>query len=152
MRAVKSHQRGNLIEHLSFVQGNTSWLVHAYLVYVRPFPSIAPLLGHYLGWNKIRTKQNEYNDASIIKRLPGFKHVSYTVTDWCSSMCLQSRVASFTRGFEYMCYKLSFGNVECKRSGFFALNSSAVARGHVYNCITIRILASENSFYWAYFK
>ena len=72
---VKAHQRANLI-HRSFVSRNTSLLVRAYLVYVRPLLEFNSVI--WSPWLKQDIDKIERVQRCFTKRLPGFKHLSYS--------------------------------------------------------------------------
>ena len=124
---VKAHQRANLI-HRSFVSRNTSLLVRAYLVYVRPLLEFNSVI--WSPWLKQDIDKIERVQRCFTKRLPGFKNLSYS--NRLVQLNLPTLELRRLHADLIMCYKLVFGCVECKFSDFFTLNSSTVTRGHMY--------------------
>jgi len=120
----KAHQRANAI-HGAFVSRDTSVLVRAFLVYVRPLVEYNSIM-----WSP-HLKQDieavESVQRRFTRRLPGFKKFSYA--ERFKRLNLPSLELRRLHCDLLWCYKIMFGHVDINFDDMFELRMSTNTTG-----------------------
>jgi len=139
---AKAHQRANNILRC-FVSGNTSLLVRAFLVYVRPV----------LEYNSVVWSPHLIQDITRIekvqrhftKRLRGLRNLSYA--ERLTKLGLPSLELRRLQLDLIYCYKIVFGLVKLNCADFFEFSTVSNTRGHAYKLYKPRCSKGRINFF-----